>query len=109
MRWRAVRHLHAGNDSCGSASAREKTGAHAGRHTRGTRGESLPLHGLHADIRSGREDSAAKCCRMRADPAEYRLVSPGNLHAVLSLMAGERSEEHTSELQSHLNLVCRLL
>src|SRR5260370_31915576 len=23
--------------------------------------------------------------------------------------AGERSEEHTSELQSHLNLVCRLL
>src|SRR5260370_5566103 len=24
-------------------------------------------------------------------------------------MAGPRSEEHTSELQSHLNLVCRLL
>src|SRR5260370_19227414 len=24
-------------------------------------------------------------------------------------MPGERSEEHTSELQSHLNLVCRLL
>src|SRR5260370_20095297 len=24
-------------------------------------------------------------------------------------LAGERSEEHTSELQSHLNLVCRLL
>src|SRR5260370_16104218 len=24
-------------------------------------------------------------------------------------MAGGRSEEHTSELQSHLNLVCRLL
>src|SRR5260370_31813599 len=24
-------------------------------------------------------------------------------------VAGERSEEHTSELQSHLNLVCRLL
>src|SRR5713226_3777524 len=92
MRWRAVRHLHAGNDSCGSASARKKTGAHAGRHTRGTRGESLPLHGLHADIRSGREDSAAKCCRMRADPAEYRLVSPGNLHAVLSLMAGEPAQ-----------------
>jgi CO/xanthine dehydrogenase FAD-binding subunit len=26
---------------------------------------------------------------MRADPAEYRLVSPGNLQAVLSLLAGE--------------------
>src|SRR5438477_9008809 len=25
------------------------------------------------------------------------------------LTAGERSEEHTSELQSHVNLVCRLL
>src|SRR5207237_1534346 len=24
-------------------------------------------------------------------------------------VAGQRSEEHTSELQSHLNLVCRLL
>src|SRR5260370_41925605 len=24
-------------------------------------------------------------------------------------VAGDRSEEHTSELQSHLNLVCRLL
>src|SRR5260370_30322880 len=29
---------------------------------------------------------------------------PGSTRAIL-----ERSEEHTSELQSHLNLVCRLL
>src|SRR6266571_3241562 len=29
--------------------------------------------------------------------------------AVRSLSAGIRSEEHTSELQSHVNLVCRLL
>jgi CO/xanthine dehydrogenase FAD-binding subunit len=29
---------------------------------------------------------------MRADPAEYRFVSPGNLQAVLSLLAGERSQ-----------------
>src|SRR5690242_20837853 len=28
---------------------------------------------------------------------------------VLALMAEGRSEEHTSELQSHVNLVCRLL
>jgi CO/xanthine dehydrogenase FAD-binding subunit len=29
---------------------------------------------------------------MRADPAEYKLVSPGSLHAVLSLMAGEPAQ-----------------
>src|SRR5260370_18365895 len=29
--------------------------------------------------------------------------------AAAALSGGERSEEHTSELQSHLNLVCRLL
>jgi putative cofactor-binding repeat protein len=29
---------------------------------------------------------------MRADPAEYKLVSPGTLHAVLSLMAGEPAQ-----------------
>jgi CO/xanthine dehydrogenase FAD-binding subunit len=29
---------------------------------------------------------------MRADPAEYRLVSPGNLQAALSLMAGEPAQ-----------------
>src|SRR5260370_31902435 len=29
--------------------------------------------------------------------------------AVLLAVQGQRSEEHTSELQSHLNLVCRLL
>src|SRR5260370_31798978 len=36
--------------------------------------------------------------------AEERLVD-GPLH----LLVQARSEEHTSELQSHLNLVCRLL
>ena len=29
---------------------------------------------------------------MRADPADYKLVSPGNLHAVLALLAGEPAE-----------------
>src|SRR4051812_49622919 len=28
---------------------------------------------------------------------------------VVSVVTGTRSEEHTSELQSHVNLVCRLL
>ena len=89
---RTVRHLHAGNDSCVGASAGEKTGAYAVRHSRGTRGQSLPLHGVHAHFRSGYEGSAAKSCKMRADPADYKLVSPGNLPAVLSLLANEPAQ-----------------
>src|SRR5260370_26737711 len=34
---------------------------------------------------------------------DFLLIGPGNL------LDEPRSEEHTSELQSHLNLVCRLL
>src|SRR6267143_83371 len=89
---RSVRHLHAGNDPCSRASAREKTGARAGGHSRRACGESLPLHGLHADFRGGYPCGAAKSCTMRADPAEYRLVSPGNLQAALSLLAGEPAQ-----------------
>src|SRR5260370_18357173 len=37
-----------------------------------------------------------------------RLLVPG-LHELLGNQQATRSEEHTSELQSHLNLVCRLL
>src|SRR6267142_3201655 len=92
MRGRAVRHMHAGNDSCGGTSAGEKTGARDGRHTGETCGQSLPLHGLYADFRSGGEGSAAKSCNMRADPTEYRLVSPGNLQSVLSLLASEPAQ-----------------
>src|SRR5260370_11105317 len=32
-----------------------------------------------------------------------------SLHGTTCTICGIRSEEHTSELQSHLNLVCRLL
>src|SRR5260370_30205598 len=32
-----------------------------------------------------------------------------DIGAARAELAGRRSEEHTSELQSHLNLVCRLL
>src|SRR5882724_1538527 len=92
MRWRAVRHLHARDDSCCGASAGEKSGARAGRDTRGTCGQSLPLHGLHADFRSGGEGSAAKSSKMSVDPADYKLVSPGNLQSVLSLLASEPAQ-----------------
>src|SRR5260370_23726081 len=37
-----------------------------------------------------------------------RWIKDGSLHLSL-LPRRRRSEEHTSELQSHLNLVCRLL
>src|SRR5438477_8024227 len=39
---------------------------------------------------------------------DYRLVWPSALFAV-EYFVWDRSEEHTSELQSHVNLVCRLL
>src|SRR2546422_4627602 len=39
-----------------------------------------------------------------------RRILGGSVAAALALVAGdERSEEHTSELQSRLHLVCRLL
>src|SRR5207237_9773195 len=33
---------------------------------------------------------------------------PGQVHHFIALENEQRSEEHTSELQSHLNLVCRI-
>src|SRR5260370_10833088 len=37
------------------------------------------------------------------------LVGPGTASSSRRAISAPRSEEHTSELQSHLNLVCRLL
>src|SRR5260370_23908711 len=46
----------------------------------------------------------------RPPRAAYELTAEGReLAGALRLLAYWRSEEHTSELQSHLNLVCRLL
>src|SRR5260370_29342464 len=42
-----------------------------------------------------------------ASPAQRKQPTTLKLGALLT--TGGRSEEHTSELQSHLNLVCRLL
>src|SRR5690242_20814374 len=41
----------------------------------------------------------------RSTPADHK-VDPA---AILGFLDAIRSEEHTSELQSHVNLVCRLL
>src|SRR5260370_10940468 len=46
----------------------------------------------------------------RLPDAERKVKMPGALEPKLpDRMPSLRSEEHTSELQSHLNLVCRLL
>src|SRR5436190_14688550 len=42
-------------------------------------------------------------------PLVLGLVFPQSLHGDVERQAPERSEEHTSELQSHSDLVCRLL
>src|SRR4051794_41578406 len=38
-----------------------------------------------------------------------RAFAPGTGHSETEMLAGGRSEEHTSELQSPVHLVCRLL
>src|SRR5260370_23480298 len=43
---------------------------------------------------------------LKSDPFAFRTELPP---ATASVVHELRSEEHTSELQSHLNLVCRLL
>src|SRR5260370_25605201 len=42
-------------------------------------------------------------------PKTTECVAPMRAHASIEIANSGRSEEHTSELQSHLNLVCRLL
>src|SRR3990172_7641278 len=46
--------------------------------------------------------------RWTKPPAEYELIMP-SAHSTSRITAMVRSEEHTSELQSRLHLVCRLL
>src|SRR5260370_32314227 len=56
--------------------------------------------------------AASFCCRGGKSSSRASGSSSGSIFFFLSSwtrLAIERSEEHTSELQSHLNLVCRLL
>src|SRR5260370_15786566 len=48
-------------------------------------------------------------CRRRADELRLAPIKSRNAPQPAQHVARFRSEEHTSELQSHLNLVCRLL
>src|SRR2546427_3380704 len=58
-------------------------------------------------FRSGRED----CCYrdIAQCSTSWRRTSVGRGHRLRGAVGRERSEEHTSELQSQSNLVCRLL
>src|SRR5260370_28100648 len=60
-----------------------------------------------ADNRDGK--ALAKPLARRILVVDDNKDSTESLAMLLRLEGNERSEEHTSELQSHLNLVCRLL
>src|SRR5260370_12103109 len=47
--------------------------------------------------------------RLWSHPNAAVFILVVDLVGILAQVAVERSEEHTSELQSHLNIVCRLL
>src|SRR2546427_4413581 len=53
----------------------------------------------------------ARAAHVMLAPGEikWRPFPPGGAGAKLAELSGDRSEEHTSELQSQSNLVCRLL
>src|SRR5436190_18535131 len=82
-------------------------------YTASTRISTLSLHDALPISRAalvvvsepGRPGADDRGGRLRAGPA-----APPRLHAArLGTAAAARSEEHTSELQSHSDLVCRLL
>src|SRR5260370_12848305 len=61
---------------------------------------------------SGEAEANAAVAAARAAFEKWRLVPApkrGEILYRVGELLKERSEEHTSELQSHLNLVCRLL
>src|SRR5439155_24230946 len=59
-------------------------------------------------IMSSRAESVPASCGVLLEPTSA-LLSPDLLDYVVEQIGGERSEEHTSELQSRGHLVCRLL
>src|SRR5256885_13189405 len=66
------------------------------------RSGSAPLHGLQLRNRLQR-------LHVLEHGGQALEAQQGDAVAVVQLGAGQRSEEHTSELQSPCNLVCRLL
>src|SRR5205085_12334043 len=77
------------------------------RFGRGTR-DRTPRHVLSCDRASRRLLLAVRGPRHQRRPAQELHLLSHDLGAV-ALLDHARSEEHTSELQSQSNLVCRLL
>src|SRR5260221_7614415 len=73
----------------------------------------LPDHPSPADATVAQLDSYSAATMAMAGPRFFGFVIGGVLPATLAAnwlaSAWDRSEEHTSELQSHSDLVCRLL
>src|SRR5260370_24220008 len=78
----------------------------------------VPLHLRQFDTNALRRYLGLLCGRVSAaledvdsvaliEPLEFRFLKDVPLRSIV--IRDYRSEEHTSELQSHLNLVCRLL
>src|SRR5260370_9798214 len=77
------------------------------------RPQSLGNHFLRSYIGWNRPDHGGyKAISLGLDDPPWGLEQMEKVEGIYQLRSGEshlRSEEHTSELQSHLNLVCRLL
>src|SRR2546425_3018950 len=71
------------------------------------RGDHVP--GLHALTQRGDQCGVVIVDRVHKQPLELAVVADGDGVRPLLRRTGERSEEHTSELQSLAYLVCRLL
>src|SRR5262249_60977320 len=73
--------------------------------------DALPISGGALRASAGHRAGAGRCarrCAGRYADAAVRGVAPA-AHVAGAMGAPTRSEEHTSELQSLTNLVCRLL
>src|SRR2546427_1394150 len=65
--------------------------------------------GRHTDVSGPLLDHLQDGVQHAAHRAEGRILARGGAAAAVELAEQLRSEEHTSELQSQSNLVCRLL
>src|SRR5437588_9480671 len=68
--------------------------------------EPARLARQHLDVLGGDAVGFAHGLLSRVDQDDLAVVAPGDAG---DICRGQRSEEHTSELQSHSDLVCRLL
>src|SRR5690606_39592220 len=67
----------------------------------------MQVKSQESSVCSGTADWTNKVERSGSIPAAMRVAARSNIRSESS--SGSRSEEHTSELQSRENLVCRLL